>query len=45
VLANIIVAAWINAVYLGRQIIIVKDIALVYKVTKTIEGYTTSLKK
>jgi hypothetical protein len=45
VLANMILAARMNAVHAGRQTIIVKDIALICKVTKTIEGYTTSLKK
>jgi hypothetical protein len=45
VLANMILAARMNAIHAGRQTIIVKDIALICKVTKTIEGYTTSLKK
>jgi hypothetical protein len=40
-----IVAARINAVHAGRQTIMVNNIALVCKITKTIEGYTTSLKK
>jgi hypothetical protein len=45
VLANMIVAARMNAVHAGRQTIMVKNIALVCKVTETMEGYTTSLKK